>query len=170
MRHLLPIVASLSIACSGCALRNSAQVAANRTSGYTPSFKPIREGFRPTIPYFLAEVTFWSCESLSSSQLGDIRDHCTRPLGDGRYYQFIAAIVVNGSYESIQTTFTIWLLDGRRLDSGYIFLNPDTTARRDFNDTNLGQPMYARALELLRHAIPESKLEEAKKARPPGVS
>lgn len=165
--RLLPVIfAVVTIACAGCASTGSTRIAANRASDYVPSFNRISEGFRPTIPYFLAEITFWQCESLSGAKVGDIQDHFARPLCEGRYYQHIAAVVINGAYESAQTTFTIWLLDGRRLDSGYLFLVPDrSVTRSDFNDSDLGRPMYRRALELLRRAIPESQLKRAKNAK-----
>lgn len=166
MRPLPAIFAVVTIVCAGCTSTRSTRIAANRASDYVPSFKRIRDGFRPIIPYYHAETTFWHCEYLSAAELGDIKDHFTRPLCEGRYYQHIGAIVINGSYESCQTTFTIWLLDGRRLDSGYLFFAPDGEhVRSDFNGSDLGRPMHRHALELLRRAIPESQLERAKNAK-----
>jgi len=128
-------------------------------------FKPIPEGYRPAIPYYLPEVTFLNCEYLSAAQLGDIRDQLSHPLCVGRYYQHIAAIVIEGSYETVTTTFTIWLLDGRRLDSGYIFLDSDGSGRRDFTEVTFVRQLYTRALQLLKSAIPESELLKSKNAK-----
>jgi hypothetical protein len=99
---------------------------------------------------------------MDAAMLRDIFDNFAHPLGDGTYYQFIAAIVINGDYESVGTSFTIWLLDGRRLDSGTMFLGPDGGSRADFKEAEIGRKMYARALEMLGKAVPASKVQQAK--------
>ncbi len=165
MHRLLAIFAVITIACAGCVSTNSTRIVANQGSDYVPPFKRRPEGFRPTIPYFLPEVSFLDCEYLSPAGFANIHSHFTRPLCEGRYCCHIGAIVINGSYESISTSFTIWLIDGRRLESGFIFFNRDGSARRDFNEAELGRQFYVRALQLLQRAIPESKIKEAKNAK-----
>lgn len=162
--RLFPAIFVVVIACAGCANHDSTRNADNKANVYIPSFKPIPEGFRPTLPYYHAETTFRQCEALSGAQLGDIQDHFAEPLCE-RYYHHIAAIVINGCGDISQTTFTIWLLNGSRLESGYIFLGADGLSRSDFNHSDLGRPMYRHALKLLRRAISESQLKRAKNAK-----
>ncbi len=164
MSLLRAIFGAAAIACTGCTATNSSRDAAQRSDEYVPSFDRLPEGFRPILPIYHAETTFWKCENLSAAQLGDIRDHFTNPIGEGRYYQHIGAVVVNGYGEDCQITFTIWLFDGRRLDSGHLFMTADgEDVRSDFDPADRGRPMYRRAGEMLKKAISKSQIERAEK-------
>ncbi len=164
MPLLRAIFAVVAIVCAGCTSTNSSREAVHRSGDYVPSFNRIPEGVRPILPIYHAETTFWKCEDLSAAQLGDIRDHFTNPIGEGRYYQHIGAVVVNGCGDSCQITFTIWLLDGRRIESSYLFMTADREhARSDFDPADMGRPMYRHAAELLQRAISKSQIERAEK-------
>ena len=137
------------------------RIADPQSSDYVPSFTRIPKGFRTRLPIYGAETTFRRCEGLSAAELGDIQDHFATPLCS-LYYYHIGAIVINGCDDHCSITFTIWLLDGRRLDSGYLFMTPDGKhVRSDFNAADMGRPMYRHALKLLRRAIPKSQLKRA---------
>jgi hypothetical protein len=114
------------------------------------------------MPHDLAEVSFLNCQETAGAELQDLHDHFAYPLCSGTYYQFIAAIIIHGSYESVSTTFTVWLLDGRHFDSGYLFFTPNDTPRSDFKESEIGRQMYSRALKILEKEIPDSKVQEAK--------
>jgi len=127
---------------------------------YIPNVKIIPSGFRPQLPYYNAEVTYQGVEDLSEKELANIHLHFAMPLTRGQYHSHIAAIVVYGSYEQIQTRFGIWLHDGRHLDSGYLFLESP-----GFSNDNLGRLMHRHATMLLREAITDAKLERDKKTQ-----
>lgn len=65
-------------------------------------------------------------------------------------------IIINGCGDSGQTTFTLWLIDGRRLDSGYLNFYDES----DLHE--MGLHFYRRALQMLRRAIPTRKVREAR--------
>jgi hypothetical protein len=163
MRLLPALFAVVTMACAGCVSTDATRIAAGQADDYIPSFKRIPEGYRPVLPYYHTETTFWRCQDFSGAQLKDIQDHFAYPLGEGDYYQHIAAIVIKGPVVDLQLTFTIWLLDGRRLDSGDLsrILSIDDDS---YKSSHLGRQMYPRALELLRRAIPESEQKRARDA------
>jgi len=91
---------------------------------YVPSFPRYHEGYLSRTPLYSVKAIYLDCEGLDGGQMADIQEHFVRPLtnGDRKYAVFIGAVVITAvQNEWEETTFTIWLLDGRRLDSGYIF-------------------------------------------------
>jgi len=133
----------------------STQTSSPSQGDYIPSVKVIASGFRPQLPYYNPEVTYQSVEDLSEKEIADIHRNFVIPLTRGIYHSHIAAIVIYGSYEQIQTRYGIWLHDGRHLDSGYLFLSDPS-----FSNSNLGRSMHQHATSLLRKKIPNSKLEK----------
>lgn len=128
-------------------------------SDYVPKFERRASGFRPRLPLYLAEVSYLNSQYLSGSELTDIQRNFAYPLCTSIYKQHIAAITVDGSYESAQTQFSIWLFNGRRLDSGLLFFDHNGKVVPEFSRTNLGTPMLACATKLLKKAIPDSQLK-----------
>lgn len=128
-------------------------------SDYVAKFERRASGFRPRLPLYLAEVSYLNSQYLSESELTDIQRNFAYPLSTGIYKQHIAAITVDGSYEAAQTQFSIWLFNGRRLDSGLLFFDHNDHVVPEFSQTNLGAPMLDRATKLLKQAIPDSQLK-----------
>ena len=94
--------------------------------------------------------------------MADLITNFTERVSHGPYDLNIAAVVVRASGENCDTSFTIWLEDGRRLDSGFIFFdNPSglgSNLRADFDDKLVGRRLYDRAMKLLQEAIPDVKV------------
>lgn len=128
-------------------------------SDYVPKFERRSSGFRPRLPLYLAEVSYLHAQDLSASELTDIQRSFAYPLCTGIYRQHIAAITVDGCQDLSQTQFSIWLLNGRRLDSGLLFFDKYDKVVPEFSQTNLGAPMLACATKLLKQAIPDSQLK-----------
>jgi hypothetical protein len=147
-------VAAVLIVSASCTTTSSGDSSAD----YTPRFTPIKAGFRPVLPLYSSEVTYSRCEYFSESELTDIRRNFVRPLLEGDYQLHIVAIVVHGSYETVQTRFSIWLHDGRHLDSGLLFFGADDSIAPEFSEANLGSLMFNCAERMLRKAIPDAKL------------
>jgi hypothetical protein len=125
-------------------------------SAYVPSFTRVPEGYRPALSTYYPVVSYVACQSLAPDRIREIQQDFYRPLVKGDYQNLIGAIVINGSGTESGTTFTIWLLDGRKLDSGNIL-----TAVSPIKD--IGTRFYNKALSMLQEAIPRQKLEAAKR-------
>ena len=165
----LLMITALSVTLGGCA-STPPRTESQSTTGYVPSFKRIAAGYRPFLPLYAAEATYLGCEGMAAEEIADIQTQFALRLTapderpDGKYNQLIGAVVINGvANDDVQTSFTIWLLDGRRLDSGMMFL---ANHQRGFDRLRMGHPMYLRALEMLRKAIPEAKVQAARRALP----
>jgi hypothetical protein len=155
----------------GCSTTNP-QSKSSAPNDYVPSFERLPKGYRPGIPEYAPRVDYLNCQGMEGAELTNIQEKFVWRLVDmGRgtgspYNELIGAIVINGvPNDDVQTTFTIWLLDGKRLDSGLIFLDKDGNQAPYHWDTHqMGQRMYLRALEILRKAVPASKLRAAQRA------
>ena len=162
-------IAVLFALLSGCA-STAHRTAPTADDAYVPGFKRVAAGYRPILPLYAAGVTYLGCEGMDPEEIADIQKEFTLRLTapdnepDGKYNQLIGAVVINGvANDDVQTSFTIWLLDGRRLDSGEMFL---ANNQRGYDRLHMGRPMYQRALAMLRKAIPEAKVRAAEHAPP----
>ncbi len=161
------LAAALLAALSGCA-STAPRATPTADDAYVPGFKRVAAGYRPLLPLYAAAVTYLGCEGMDAEEIADIQKEfalrLTNPDGkpDGKYNQLIGAVVINGvANDDVQTSFTIWLLDGRRQDSGEMFLAND---QRGFDRLHMGRPMCLRALQMLRKAVPEAKVQAAEHA------
>ena len=127
-------------------------------AGYVPAFTRISKGYRPVLPYYKPEVSYRDCENCPPERFAELQRDFIQPLvADlSDYDQIIGAIVIDGCEDSSQTTFTLWLIDGRRLDSGHFnsFLYGDAD--------DMGLRFYRRAIHMLHRAVPASKVKEAR--------
>jgi hypothetical protein len=124
---------------------------------YVPSYRKISDGRRANLPVYYPEVTFHRCQDLSPIQMTDLVTNLTTRLCNGPYDLFIAAIVVVTGGENCDTRFSIWLEDGRRLDSGFIFFDASkgfSELKAGFDDKLVGKRLYIKAMNLLHEALP----------------
>lgn len=163
-RHI-PVLVAAVLGCISCTTQN-ANIKAVAPGEYVPSYERISGGRRPILPIFGPEVTFHQCQTLTVTQMADIIENFTQRFSHGPYCLYIHAIVVCSPGEICDTMFTLWLEDGRRLDSGFMFFEKPyavgySELRADFDEKMVGRQLYARAMQLLHKAIPEVKVSPA---------
>jgi hypothetical protein len=147
---------------SSCATTESPIQSRNE---YVPNVEIIPSGFRPQLPVSSPEVTYQWIQYFSVDQVSDIHRNFVRPLINGPYESHIDSIVIYGSGEAVSIRFGIWLHDGRKLDSGFLFFDDKDSVVSGFTNNNLGRPMHRHATSLLHEAIPDSILDRDRKAQ-----
>ena len=146
-----------------CLLNGCAASTTPSTTAYVPSFTRVAKGYRPILPFYYPAVSYVGCEALTPEQIREIQQDFYRPIVKSDYQNLIGAIVVNGAANAAGTTFSIWLLDGRKLDSGEIL--PPASSPQD-----IGLRFEAKAIAMLQQAISPEKLREAKSVAPVGAN
>ena len=146
----------LSLQMSGCASTSHTD-----NARYVPSFYRPASGFRPRLPPSPPEVTYIRSEWLPPEIISAIQRDFAEPIIADPYSAFIGAITITCQASRTfdlgapyaDTTFTIWLLDGRKLEAGTIL--PHAAQIPD-----IGKRFSRRARELLHAAIPEQRLRQ----------
>ena len=158
LKLLLPAALIATCLLAGCATSTTSS-----TTAYVPSFTRVPKGYRPILPFYYPAVSYVGCEALTPEQIREIQQDFYRQVVKSDYQNLIGAIVVNGAAGASGTTFSIWLLDGRKLDSGEIL--PPGASPKD-----IGLRFQAKAMAMLQQAITPEKLKEAKSVAPVGAN
>ena len=155
--NLLPALAGF------CLLAGCAAPTTTSTTSFVPSFTRVPKGYRPILPFYYPTVSYVGCEALTPEQIREMQQDFYRPLVKSDYQNLLGAIVINGAGNAAGTTFSIWLLDGRKLDSGEVL--PPGSSPRD-----IGLRFEAKAMAMLQQAITPEKLKEARSVAPVGAN
>jgi hypothetical protein len=123
---------------------------------YVPAFTRVPQGYRPSLAGYFPVVSYVGCGALAPDQIREIQRDFYRPLVKSVYQNLIGALVIHGAPTASGTTFTIWLLDGSKLESGDV-LAPAASGRQ------IGTRFYDKAITLLQQAISPEKLKEARR-------